>query len=253
VNIENPTGTQAVVRALGLLKQFHARPQLSAAELQQRSGLNRTTVARLLRALEVEGMLERDAVRKQWRLGPQVAALGRVAGAGGNLAELAAPELQALASRLHETVTLEVLHEQSVSIIAEALGSQVLGAMPSLGTSWPAHATATGKVLWAALDEQACAAILARRRRRCTAHTLTTRAQLVTELERVRREGFATNLEELELGYVAIAVPVRDARGQVVAALSLGGPRQRLSRARLRAVVDALDSSSARIARHLGA
>ena len=253
VNKESAGGAQAVLRALRLLKQFHAAPELPASELTVRSGLNRTTVVRLLGALESEGLLERDRTRKLWRLGPQVAALGRIAGGSGTLAELAQPELDALARTLQETVTLEVLRGAEVLIVAEAFGAQVLGAMPSLGTSWPAHATSTGKVLWASLSATEREQLFASRRRRCTPHTLHTRTALASELDRVAREGFATNFEELELGYVALAVPVRDARGRSVAALSVGGPRQRLPRSRLHHFVSALSRSSHRISRQLGA
>jgi DNA-binding IclR family transcriptional regulator len=252
MNASRAGGAQAVVRALRLLKQFHAAPELAASELTARSGLNRTTVVRLLAALQSEGLLERDPSRKLWRLGPQVAALGRLAGGDGRLAELAQPELDALAGELSETVTLEVRRGDAVGIVAEALGHRVLGALPSLGTSWPAHATSTGKVLCAALSATERDRILAGRRRKLTPRTLSTRASLVTEFDRVARLGFATNWEELELGYVAVAVPVRDLSGRVIAALSAGGPIQRLDRGRLRAWVEPLTAASLRITRRLG-
>jgi len=237
-------GTQSVVRALRLLKLFHGGPELSFGEVLERAGLNRSTVFRILTALEAEGMLVRDPERDAYRLGPEIAALGRHATGGPDLNEIAQREMESLAQALHETVTLETLAGEEVVIVAEAMGDHVLGVLPSLGTSWPAHLTSTGKVLLAALDESERARWLpaAVRRRRVFAD----------ELRRVQRQGWAASLEELEPGYVAVAVPVLDAAGRTVAALSVGGPGQRLPRRRLVTLARELKRSSRDITRKLG-
>ncbi len=246
-------GTQSVVRALRLLKLFHgATPEISFAELRERSGLNRSTAFRLLTALESEGLIEKNATSDGYRLGPQIAALGRRAVADGDLCELARREMEALSVRTNETVTLEVLAEADVKIVAEARGDHVLGSAPSVGTTWPAHATSTGKVLWAAASEEDRERFLSRRLAAMTANTRTTRKQLEIELETARVRGFAVSIEELEPGYVAVAVPVFDARGTVIAALSVGGPVQRLSPAQLSSVALDLGVAARAIRRELG-
>lgn len=245
-------GTQAVVRALRLLKLFHGAAQFTAREIQERSKLNRTTTVRLLSALQAEGMLIRDPETQAYRLGPQVAALGRRASGSGDLSELAQSTLKRLASELHETITLEILAEDQIVIIAEAAGDHVLGVMPSLGTSWPASATSTGKVLLAALPDKECERRLRGRLRQMTEHSIANKKQLLLELGKVRQQGFAFSNEELEPGYVAVAIPVKDGSGTVVAALSLGAPKHRLPGRRLKEIVQELKLGAQQITAELG-
>ena len=245
-------GTQSVTRSLRLLKLFHSAPRLSTAQIRERAGLNRSTVFRILTALEAEGMLERDPGSDEFRLGPQIAALGRRAEGVGDLRELAQRPMQALALELNETVTLETLAGGEVTVVAEVLGDHVVGAQPSLGTSWPAHATSTGKVLLAALPPSARRRALRGKRLPHTERTLTDAAALGAELDRAARRGWAASVEELEPGYVAVAVPLRDANGAVLAALSVGGPKHRLPRRDLEEVAERLEGTAATITCELG-
>ena len=248
------SGTQSVMRALRLLKLFHGgTPELTFAEIRERSHLNRSTAFRILSALESEGMVERDPVTDAYRLGPQIAALGRRASGTGDLRGLAQRDMDALAAKTSETVTLEMLVEGQVRIIGESMGAHVLGAMPSVGTTWPAHATSSGKILLAELDADRCRSIIGPRLQPLTQRTITRRADLIGELQRVRKKGYAVNSEELEPGYVAIAVGVHDSRGEVVAALSVGGPKNRLARQRLDELALDLEETAKAISRQLGA
>jgi IclR family transcriptional regulator, acetate operon repressor len=132
------------------------------------------------------------------------------------------------------------------------VGSHLLGALPSVGTRWPAHATSTGKVLLAHLSEETLESRLAAPLTAATPRTVVDRAALRRELARVRERGYAFNNEELELGFVAVGAPVRDAGGRVVAALSVGGPRSRLVPDRLQDIAQRLPRSAARVAQRLG-
>jgi DNA-binding IclR family transcriptional regulator len=237
-------GTQAIVRSLRLLKLFHARPELSFAEIHERAGLNRSTVFRILSALTAEGMLERDPATDVYRIGPTIVGLGRRPAPLENLIERARGEMDSLARTINETITLEMLAGDEVVIVAETMGSHVIGALPSLGTSWPAHLTSTGKVLLAALDPSDVDDRLPA--------TAGERDDFVRELRGVRQRGWAENYEELEPGFVAVAVPVLDANGRTVAALSLGGPKQRLSRRRLPGLAQELAQAARRITGELG-
>lgn len=244
-----PSGTQSVLRAVGILKLFHSADVLRLGDVREHTGLNRTTAFRLLTALESEGLVEREG--DAYRLGPEIALLGRRA-LGGDLGEVAGAEMARLCETLHETVTLEVLAGDRAVIVAERIGEHLLGTSPSLGTSWPAHATATGKVLLAALDRPSRARVLGARLARLTPKTLRSRAVLEKECARIRSGGYALNLEELEPGYVAVAVPVLDASGVTTASLSVGGPVQRWTCALLVEAAALLERSSAAITRRLG-
>ncbi|HEV8630071.1 MAG TPA: IclR family transcriptional regulator [Thermoanaerobaculia bacterium] len=246
-------GTQAVQRALGLLKAFTAeRPVLRLLELAALAGLNKTTAYRLLSALVNEGLLERLPESRGYRLGPELLALGsRALGASG-LHAASRAELQALAFATRETATLEVLVGRDVLILDEAAGDYVVGSMPSLGTRWPAHTTSTGKVLLAHLPAPALDQLLGSPLAAATARTITDPLALRRELARVRERGWALASEELEAGFLAVGVPVRGAGGEVVAAVSVGGPRARLNQARVRQLIALLPKVADRISGRLG-
>jgi DNA-binding IclR family transcriptional regulator len=246
-------GTQAVQRAVGLLKAFGAeQPVLRLPELAAVSGLNKTTTYRLLSALVTEGLLEK-LPESGYRLGPELLALGTRALGTSGLRAASRAELQALAFATRETATLEVLVGRDVLILDEAIGDHLVGSMPSVGTRWPAHATSTGKALLAHLPTPTLDALLSTPLGAATPRTLTDPAALRRELARVRERGWALASEELETGFVAVGVPVSAAGGEVVAAVSIGGPRARLNQARVKELAALLPAAAARISAALAA
>jgi DNA-binding IclR family transcriptional regulator len=253
MNLRAYPGTQAVRRAVRLLKALGAAVRETAlADLVRRVGLNKTTVYRLLTALEAEGLVERGS-GDGYRLGPELAALGSRALGAHDLREAARAELTALARTTRETAHLEVRVGRETLILDEAMGSHRVGTTPGLGTRWPAHATSTGKVLLAALGQADLEALLATPLPALTPRTITEEKALRRELARVRERGYATGIEELEPAFMAVAVPVRSRDGQVVAALGIGGPRVRLAPRRLAAIAKTLAQHAARISERLGA
>ena len=241
-------GTQAVVRAVGLLKACAAHPAPRLGDLCRSQGLHKTTAYRLLSALESEGLLERTE-GDAYRLGPEAVALGNQALGAPRLREAARRELDALAEATRETATLEVLTGDDVLILDEAMGGRVVGTVPSLGTRWPAHATSTGKVL---LAYRGNGHAVARPLPGFTPRTIVDPAALARELARVRRRGYALSAEELEPGFVAVGAPVHAADGTVVAAISVGGPRTRLTAGRIAEGARLVRGAAARISHTLG-
>jgi DNA-binding IclR family transcriptional regulator len=246
-------GTQAVLRAVRLLKALGAAPTPpTLAQLVRTVGLNKTTAYRLLTALEAEGLVERGT-SDGYRLGPELVALGSRALGARDLREAARGELMALAKQTRETAHLEVRVGAETLILDEVMGSHRVGTTPSLGTRWPAHATSTGKVLLAALSDEGLDALLKWPLQALTPRTITDRRALRRELQRVRDRGYATGIEELEPGFMAVAVPVLARDGQVVAAVGIGGPRLRLDPERLAAIAKTLPQHAARFSERLGA
>jgi len=251
-------GTQAVLRAVGLLKAFAGdQPVLRLPELADRAGLNKTTAYRLLSTLASEGLLEHLPDGQGYRLGPELLALGsRALGQGApgapGLRAAARGELQALAFATRETATLEVLVGRDVLILDEAVGDYVVGSMPSLGTRWPAHATSTGKVLLAHLPRPVLDHLLAEPLQAATPRTITDAAALRRELARVRERGWSLAAEELEPGFAAVGAPVRGPGGEVIAAISVGGPRGRVNQQRVKELAALLPTAAGRIAAQLG-
>ena len=246
-------GTQAVLRAVAVLKAFTAdRPERGLADLARAVGLNKTTAYRLLAALEAEKMVERGRDGESYRLGRELVALGGRAEGALDLREASRAALAGLAQETRETATLEVLVGRHTLILEEAMGSYVLGSMPSIGTRWPAHATSTGKTILAFLSPEERNLALPRVLPQVTPRTLADRTALDRELARVRERGYALSQEELEPGFVAVGAPVYAADGRVTAAISVGGPKVRLTPETIASIARRLPVAAARISERLG-
>lgn len=249
------SGTQAVDRALGVLVALgEARPAPGLSELSLELGLHKTTLFRMLGALERTGFVERDAAQHGYRLGPTLLRLGAQAKRATSLHDVARPILTELAATTGETASLEVLVGDEVLILDEIQGQYLIGSRSEVGTRWPAHATSTGKVLLAAarLDGGSVTrrTVLARLAR-ITPHTITSRTAFDRELSKVLKAGYAVAREELEPGVVAIGAAVHNADGRAVAAISVTGPVTRLEAARVTAVAAIVRRMAARISARL--
>ncbi len=226
-----PQGAQAALRAIRLLKLFTPeKPELALAEVSRLAALNKTTAHRLLQALHSESMLDRNPSNGAYRLGPGLMAMGVQALSSNDLRRRARPLLQRLAEESGETATLEVPMDDTMLILDEVTGGHFVGAAGNVGTRWPMHATSTGKAL-IAFDEQGVER-LGERLLSLTPRTITERNELLEQLWEIRRRGFAETVDELEDGFSGVAAVVRDGTGQVLGALSICGPTQRLSAGR---------------------
>lgn len=226
-----PQGAQAALRAIRLLKLFTAeRPEMTLAELSRGSGLNKTTTHRLLRALQSEDLVERDAATSAYSLGPGLMALGVQALSSSDLRRRVRPLLKLLARSSGETATLEVPVGDSMLILDEVAGTHVVGSAGNVGTRWPLHATSTGKA-YLAFDDHGLDR-LGSPLKALTARTLVDRDAFQPQFIEIRRRGYAVSVDELEEGYAAVATVIRGALGDVQGTLCIGGPTQRFNAAR---------------------
>jgi DNA-binding IclR family transcriptional regulator len=236
---------QSADKALAILAAFdERRPDLGVSELAGELGMHKSTVSRLLAALERRGLVRRAGER--FAPGPELARLGALALRGLALVETARPSLERLADVTGETVNLAVRDDERALNVLQVDAAHFVGVTDWTGRAAPLHASANGKVLLAFGS-----ADLPRRLPRLTPRTIVDRGALRAELERTRRAGFAVAVEELELGLHAVAAPVHEALGACVAAVSVSGPAYRLPEGRLPAVgelcVEAADEVSARL------
>lgn len=226
-----PQGAQAALRAIRLLKLFTAEaPELQLAELSLLSGLNKTTTHRLLQALLSEELLDRNPGSGAYRLGPGMMALGVQALSSNDLRIRARPLLKRLAEETGETATLEVPIDDTMLILDEVTSKHFVGASGNVGTRWPIHATSTGKALIA--FEQRGPERLRAELSSLTAKTITQLDVLERQLSDIRRRGFAETVDELEEGFTGVGAVVRGGMGEVLGALSICGPSQRMSESR---------------------
>ncbi len=247
---ETIPGTQAIRRAVALLKAFDDdHPAWSLSELAREMGLNKTTAYRLLSALEREGLLGR-APDERYVLGPEIVVLGGRALRANNLRAVARPELERLAEETRETASLEILSGHEMLVIDEIVGGHLMSGVPDLGSRWPLHASSTGLVVLAFrpdTDE-----LLPRILTPVTPATLTGRVPLRAELACIRARGYSIADETLEHGLIALAAPIYDHDGRVVAALSVAGPKLRLTAECVPTIGDGVRAAAEQVSARLG-
>jgi IclR family acetate operon transcriptional repressor len=222
--VATQTGTQAVDRASTLLVAvLQADRPVPFADLAAAAALPKSTASRILTSLERHGLVRRGPDASV-RPGP---VLARYAGSGraDALLRLAQPHLDRIGELTGETVNLAVPGPTAVEQIAQVDSRYMLGAVNWVGRDVPFHCSALGKVFLA----HRTVSIPKGRLERRTDRTITSRDHLASELATVRRLGYAVADSELEPGLVAVAAPITDADGAVVAAVSVTGPSVRLT------------------------
>lgn len=246
-------GTQSVQRALSLLRIFtDSQPSWTLRDLAKRTKLNKTTLFRLLTALESEGLISRDPITETYRLGPEIIALGGRALRSNPLQSISRDELKALAERTRETATLEVLSGRDVIILDEITGDRLLGGVAWIGTRWPAFATSTGLAILAGMPQQEAQEVLKLPLAQITPKTITTSDQLRKEFQNIRQRGYSIADEALELGFIAIGSAVYNHDGIVAGAISIGGPKIRIAADRINELGNIVKSAASRISAKLG-
>jgi DNA-binding IclR family transcriptional regulator len=221
---------QSIERAFLLLELLGAEEHcLGVSELAQRSELSVGTVHRILKTLNQLGYVEQDLETRKYALGIRVLHMRGMVARRLKLGQQAMPLMKSLMRKVNETVHLAVLSEGEVVYVDRIEGFQTVNMYTEIGKRGPAHCTALGKVLLAHLPEPVLDQIIDRRGlARRTRRTLTTPETLKEELARVRQQGYAVDDEESEDNVRCLAAPIRDYEGQVVAAISISGPRLRV-------------------------
>jgi IclR family pca regulon transcriptional regulator len=238
----------SVIRAFRILAAFDDRsPEMSAAEVAGKIGLNTATTHRFLLTLADVGAVARTAAGK-FRLGMQLADLGSRVMRKTVLADAAGEVIRAVAAEVRETTHIAILVDNVVVAIAQAEPDRNLRIDTQVGRHLPAYCTGHGKTLLAALDDRALAAYFAATKlERKTPTTLTTERELRAELDRIRVRGHSVGDEETEIGLRSISVPIRDVQGVVRAAIAVSGPSSRMTDAYIKSILPRLKTAAADI------
>jgi IclR family acetate operon transcriptional repressor len=223
-------GTQAIDRAARLLVRVVESPRpLGVNELAERSGLPRSTTSRLVGALERQGLVQRLGERGRLRPGPVLLRFASRDSTAG-LVELARPSLRRLADASGETINLAVPGVGGVEHLVQEDTSHLVGITDWVGRRVPFELAANGKCFLAFGGA----------------------GEPTPELERVRARGYATSVDELEVGLTALAAPVLAADGAAIAALSISGPTARLTPERIAQLAPLLVEEAEALAARLG-
>lgn len=243
---------QSVDRALLVLEILGKLGTAGVTEIATELGVHKSTVSRLITVLESRGFVEQLSDRGKYRLGFTIVRLAGSTSAHMDLAKQSQPICDQLAADTGETTNIAILDGDRIINIVESIGPAEVTLRSWVGQSCPAHATSSGKVLLAGLSPERVRELLDEQLPSYTSDTITTAATLVAELDDARRNGWAAVREELETGLNAVAAPVRDSGGKVIAALSVSGPSYRLDPARFGSVARITAAAADRISRRLG-
>jgi len=243
----------SVANAMRLVRAFSDDEyEIGISNLARRLALPKSTVHRLASTLVDAEFLERNAETGAYRLGLALFDLGMLVRRKMSVVTEARPYLRALMERTGESVHLTVLDHASVLYVNNIASPQAIRMQSNLGARVPAHCCSEGKALLAfeAADtiESVIAAGLAAR----TPKSIVKPQRLRDELALVRGRGYALDDEELEIGLRAAAAPIRDHRGDVIAAVSIAGPVQRVSKKALQRFAAEAVSTSRSISQRLG-
>jgi DNA-binding IclR family transcriptional regulator len=240
----------SVERALAVLDVL-AGPaaELGTNEIARRTGVNASTVSRLLATLTNAGYVEQVPATGRYRLGVRLVRLGHAVVARLDLRELGRPQLEALVMDTGETATLSLPAGLEAVTVDFAQSPSSVQSVAQLGRPSVGHATATGKVMLAYGGLPLPPAPL----QRYTPHTITELHELEHELALTRERGWGRAVGEREPDLNALAAPVTDARGELAAVLGVQGPAARFDGAELDRAVPPLVAAAAEVSRALGA
>jgi len=226
---------QSLTRGLSLLTGLAAeRYGISLTDLAQRVTLAPSTAHRLLKSLERLRFVYQDEESARWHVGVEAFAVGTAFLRDRDFVGLARRFMRRLMEESGESVNLAVLDAGEVLSLSQVECRQVVRALTDPGGRVPAHCSGVGKALLAELPAAELATILRRHGLpRLTANTIDSAARLKQELSLVRRRGYALDDEEQAVGLRCVAAAIHDEYGEPLAALSLSGPKARLTDERI--------------------
>lgn len=226
----DPDFMTSLARGLSVIQAFSAqRRVLTISQISQRTGIPRAAVRRCLHTLGKLGFVSAEDGRN-FSLRPRILALGHAYLASTPLANAAQPVLRHMSTTLNESSSVAILDGDEILYIARAFTSRIMTIDLHVGSRLPAYCTSMGRVLLSHIPSDALETYFDRVKLiQYTPRTIVTREGLREALDSVRRNGYAINDQELEIGLRSIAVPIEAPDGRVVAALNVGVQAARIS------------------------
>lgn len=219
----------SVNRAISILQVLARRGVAGVTEISNEISVHKSTVSRLIATLEARGLVEHAAVRGGYRLAYGVVRLAAGASKKHDLTVISRTVCNRLAEELKETVVVVVHEGRTVVTVDQVIGSSSITTVNWVGQRQSLHATSAGKIFLAYMPRSELQTYLDAELTRLTEHTIVDPHVLESELETVRKQGYARVDEEQEIGVAAVAAPIRAHDGQVAAALAITGPAFRIS------------------------
>ncbi len=242
----------SVDNALTLLAELRDRPSLSVTEGAQLLGVAPSTAHRLLVTLLAHEFVVQEPSTRRYRTGPRLLEIALSPRGSVDVRQVAGPHLVALAAEVRETASLLVLEGDQVRFLDSAEGPELVRVASRTGDVLPAHLTAAGKAMLAAMSETDLLGAYPEARIPATSGAAAmSREELFDELAQVRRHGYATSFERSAAGLSAVAVPITDRSGRPMAAIAVSVPASRLDEQRVREIAGVVRRHTRRIEEEL--
>ncbi|OSC40666.1 IclR family transcriptional regulator [Mycobacterium decipiens] len=243
---------ESVDRALQLILLFGEQPEIRLTEATRYLGVASSTAHRLLAMLQYRGFVRQDAMSKAYYPGPALTDVAFSIFRRIDVEGTARPVMRRLCERLRESVHVGMLDGAIVRFIAGAEGPTTVRVGLRVGRTMPAHCTSTGKAMLAQLSDTQVSQLYPDEDLECiTPHSIASRTDLLKELSRIRRRGYATSRGESEEDVASVAVPIRTQAPGLRLALNAAAPTNRLSSSQYRFVAALLVEGAKEIGDHL--
>ncbi len=244
---------RAVERALQILECFDdEHPERGVSDVSQAVDLHKATTHRIMTTLLNFGYLERAEDGQRYRLGIRLTELGLKVVRRMDLRQEALPYMKQLVEEWDETCDLSIFDSNNVFYVEVLRGNRALTIAAAVGQRLPAHCTASGKLFLAHLPSSELELLLSHPLTAYTEKTITSAAELRKQLETIRRQGYALDYEEFEVGVCAVSAPIFNRQGKVVAAIGGPSPVSRMTPERILEIAAAFKESARDISLRLG-
>ena len=241
----------SVSNALRTLLFLRDGEEVRVSELASHLGVAPSTAHRLLATLRANDIVEQVPGGRAYRLTSLLSTFSGGPPDRNTLTRTGHPALVQLSRETNETSNLLVLEGPDVRFIDGVESTRTLRVAPRTGDLLPAHGTAGGKAILSALPPEQVRALLGKRLRKMTTHTVLSRSTLEKELAVIRCRGYATNVNESVLDVGGVGVPVMDRLERCVASITVSGPSSRLNEETAPSLLPYLQSAAARMSSHL--
>lgn len=238
--LQDKGGVQVIARAAAILRSLETDANgLSLGQIAQRTGLARSTVQRIVAALQTEKLVISASPSGRVVLGPAILRLA--VAVRSDFVALIRPLLAKLSNELRETVDLATIRNDRLLFIDQVIGPQRLRTVSAVGETFPLYCTANGKAYLATLDNSEVEQLIGKKFDARTHRTITSLAALLKDLDQIRMRGIAYDREEHTLGISAAGIALTDSLGNPLA-ISVPVPRQRFDEAEIRITEKLLDA-----------
>ncbi|WP_083978864.1 IclR family transcriptional regulator [Bacillus alveayuensis] len=243
----------SVKNGLRILRLFSIdTPELGVTEISHQIGLNKSTVHRLIKTLEKSGFIEKNQKTRKYQLGLSLLNLSGIISIHTETYKDALPILESLVNQLGEAAHISVLEGTNTVYLHKVQCKHPVRLLSHIGKNNPCSCTSSGKVILSFQSEEVIESVISQGLPHCGPNSITDPTQFRNNLREIRQKGYSICIDELHEGVISIAAPIRDYSGEVVAAVSVVGPKQRIRSSNIPHFVEQVCKAGQEISNLLG-